>query len=214
MNKIMKEYSSRRLKVGFSDEAREALRGFDDEENNAGVMTCEDLPTKRSKHHADQKKIVRRSKSYTDKDLSRYAKALRKTTTLEELNLGWNKITLLNKRFNLAISSNSTLKRIYLIGNEIGDRGIAKFADALKKNETLEVVGLSNNQISDKGVASVADALKTNHSIRKLYLSSNYIKAEGAKLLADALTVNDSLQEYWLNDNDISAQGAEAFVSK
>ena len=89
MNKIMKEYSSRRLKVGSSDEAREALRGLNNEENNTGAMTCEDLPTKKSKHHAaDKKKIVRRSKSYTDKDLSRYAKALRKTTTLEELNLG------------------------------------------------------------------------------------------------------------------------------
>ena len=132
----MKEYSARRLKVGgYSDEAREALRGLDHPDDD--VLVCKDHTTKKSKKkYADQKEIVRRSKSYTDKDLSRYAKALRKTATLEELNLGWNKITLLNKRFNQAISCNTTLKKIYLIGNEIGDRGISKFTDALKKNET------------------------------------------------------------------------------
>ena len=75
-----------------------------------------------------------------------------------------------------------TLKKIYLIGNDIGDRRITKFADELKQNETLEVVGLSNNQIGDNGVASLADALETNHSIRKLYLSTNLIKLPRKKI--------------------------------
>lgn len=114
MNKLMKEYSAR---LKYSDETWAAL----DYKENTGGLKCEDRPAKKSKNHADQKKIVRRSKNYTDKDLSQFAKVLRKTTTLEKLNLGWNKITLLNKRFNQALASSNTLRKIFVIGNEIGD---------------------------------------------------------------------------------------------
>jgi hypothetical protein len=114
MNKLMKEYSAR---LKYSDEAWAAL----DYKENTGGLKCEDRPAKKSKNHVDQKKIVRRSKNYTDKDLSQFAKVLRKTTTLEKLNLGWNKITLLNKRFNQALASSNTLRKIFVIGNEIGD---------------------------------------------------------------------------------------------
>ena len=59
-----------------------------------------------------------------------------------------------------ALKTNSTLQDLDLMYNKIGDKGAIAIAKASKINSTLQDLDLMYNQIGDKGAIAIAKALK------------------------------------------------------
>ena len=107
-----------------------------------------------------------------------------------------------------ALSVNSSLTHLDLMGNSIGDSGTASLCQALAVNSSLTNLNLGWNYISDSGAASLSQALAVNSSLTKLDLSGNSISDSGAASLSQALEVNSSLTNLDLMHNDIGPSGA------
>ena len=107
-----------------------------------------------------------------------------------------------------ALSVNSSLTHLDLMGNSIGDSGTASLCQALAVNSSLTNLNLGWNYISDSGAASLSQALAVNSSLTKLDLSGNSISDSGAASLSQALEVNSSLANLDLMHNDIGPSGA------
>jgi len=186
-----------------------------------------------------QKEIDLRYKGLNDDDLDVLYKVIARSTVLEGLNLGSNKLTLSDGKLANAIAKNTTLclKSLCLSFNSISDDGIKHLADALKKNNILQKLNLGGNCIDVEGAKYVAAEILAvnnslqvidlrnnkigndgaesiavsliNTSIREIYLQRNKIGDEGVKHLANALKKNNTLQELYLADNNFGDEGAK-----
>ncbi|XP_068748847.1 NLR family CARD domain-containing protein 3-like isoform X2 [Montipora capricornis] len=107
---------------------------------------------------------------------------------------------------------NSTLERLYLFGNEIGDVGADALAKGLKKNSTLTELDLPYNAIGEVGANALAKGLKENSTLTELNLSNNAIGDVGADALAEGLKGNSTLTLLVLSDNAIGDVGADALA--
>ena len=142
------------------------------------------------------------------------ADAIAKNTTLKSLWLGGNNIDPEGiKHLANALKVNNTLQILHLYNNNIGDEEAKYIADMLDANETLQQLWLHSNNIGIEGVKHLAAALKKNNTLEKLHLGSNNIGDEGAKYIADMLVVNKTLQEIGLNSNNIGDKGAESIAA-
>ena len=91
------------------------------------------------------------------------------------------------------LTANTSLTRLDLSGNNIGDPGATLLAQVLQTNLTLENVGLSRILMGDAGASALAKALTVNTSLTRLDLSNNIIGDPGAISLAKALETNSTL---------------------
>merc|ERR1712130_565604 len=73
------------------------------------------------------------------------------------------------------LKSNTSLTKIEMNKNQIGDRGVKFIAAGLKENTTLKYLNLMENMISDEGAKSVSEALKFNTIIQDLDLENNKV---------------------------------------
>jgi hypothetical protein len=81
--------------------------------------------------------INRSHKNLQDEDLDEIIKEMETSTVLMEVKLQKNRITLANGRFTTALASNTSLLKINLQCNKIGDEGAWSLCAALKVNNTL-----------------------------------------------------------------------------
>ena len=103
------------------------------------------------------------------------------------------------------LTVNTSLKRLNLSGNNIGDPGATLLAQFLQTNLTLENVGLSRIQMGDAGASTLAKALTVNTSLTRLDLSNNNIGDLGAISLGKALVTNSTLAKLnlsWIQMGD------------
>lgn len=119
-----------------------------------------------------------------DADVIILAHALMGNTTVVRINLWFNRIGDAGARA-LAdmLAVNRTLINIHLDYNSIGDEGACALATALKKNDTLTSIGLSNNRIGDEGAHCIADMMSHNSTIRQIHLEKNRYGKEGFAIL-------------------------------
>ena len=68
---------------------------------------------------------------------------------------------------------NTSLTKISLRGNNIGDEGAKAIGEALKENTSLTEIFLWNN-IGDEGGKAIGEALKVNTSLTMIDLNYNY----------------------------------------
>jgi len=137
------------------------------------------------------------------------ADVLKSNTTVTKLDLADNGIGNAGAAgLAEALKSNTTLAVLDLSRNVITDGGAADLAEALKSNTTLTVLNLPRNGIFDAGAAGLAEALKSNTTLTVLNLTSNGIGAAGAECLAEALKSNTTLTVLKMSDNDIGGAGA------
>jgi hypothetical protein len=80
------------------------------------------------------------------------------------------------------------------------------FIDAFKTNTSLKILHLLYNQIFEKHVILIAKILETNHSLQNLEIRSMNIGNEGAKALAEVLKINTTLKEIGYFAKDIDKQ--------
>jgi Ran GTPase-activating protein (RanGAP) involved in mRNA processing and transport len=153
--------------------------------------------------------ITTNNKNLRDEDLDEIINEMETSTVLMEVNLCRNQITLANGRFTAALASNTSLLKINLHCNKIGDEGVRSLCVALKVNNTLRYINLNGNQISKVGAQFLAEALMINALLDNFSLQSNNVGDVGVQRLCAALKVNNTLRCINLNGNQISKVGAQ-----
>jgi Ran GTPase-activating protein (RanGAP) involved in mRNA processing and transport len=111
----------------------------------------------------------------------------------------------------LAVSSNSTLKKLNLDENAFGNPGATAIADALSENSTLQELCLRQNSLGGACIESFANALRQNATLQILNLGINAL-GDAVDLLADALHQNSTLRDLDVSRNEISDAGAVALA--
>ena len=94
----------------------------------------------------------------------------------------------------------SSLERLNLNGNQIGDAASSLFKH-LASNETMTTLELNSNNISDKGATELASSLLDNETLLAVDLGENKVTNRGANDLLKVLRVNDTLEELELAGN-------------
>jgi len=144
------------------------------------------------------------------------AEALPCNTTLRKLHLGNNKLG----DQGVAIlsqplaSSHSTLQALHLNRCNIGPAGAQALAHTLRHGTLLEL-HLGNNHIQDQGAVALAGALELSTcTLGVLGLSSNHIADLGAQKLAHAIGgYNRTLHTLQLRSNQIGPLGVESLAA-
>ena len=100
----------------------------------------------------------------------------------EKLNLNSNNISLDGIQLISDLLENSTLIKLNLSKNYLGDEGCSILAKGIKKNKSLIKINLSCNYIIDKGLVDIAMAMNSksedgvyNSSIKKINFDRNSI---------------------------------------
>ncbi|OAF71742.1 Leucine-rich repeat-containing protein [Intoshia linei] len=102
---------------------------------------------------------------------------------------------------------------INVSNNCMKSNGLNAFSDMLEKNTTLKVLYLSGNQLTDKDAMRLSSALTRNMSLASLDLSYNYFGELGGILLANGLEKNVYLSDLDLSWNCIRGKGASAICN-
>lgn len=101
-------------------------------------------------------------------------------------------------------------QELVLYRNNITKQGAFKLAEALKNNTSLKKLNLGYNNIGDTGVKYIVEALlQSNKTLVKLHLQSNYITEKGAEYLAEMLRMNRSIRHLGLDYNSIGDRGVQ-----
>ena len=138
-------------------------------------------------------------------------------------------------------AGHTTIKRLSLRQNQIGNQGAASFYKLLETSATLEILDLSENSISSRGACSVIGALhknpntaiktlnlaqneiwdmddgsflKNNTTLKTCNLDGNFMHDEGAEQIADAIASNPKsvIERLYLGWNGIADDGASALA--
>jgi len=120
-----------------------------------------------------------------------------------------------------AILSNE-VSMLEIVGQEIGDDGVAEIADALVRNTKLTRLVLTENGITDTGGRRLAEALRINRTLEFLGLQDNELTDASAEAFAECLLRKKSagavggdhggLRTLKLGYNDISSKGCAALL--
>jgi hypothetical protein len=109
---------------------------------------------------------------------------------------------------------NKECTELWLNRNSITSVGVSIIAEALNRNTTLEKLVLSDNNVGDMGIHFLTNVLSLNNcSLWQLYLGSTGISDVGVEHLANMLKSNSILSHLFLNRNHISNQGIEVLTS-
>jgi Ran GTPase-activating protein (RanGAP) involved in mRNA processing and transport len=112
------------------------------------------------------------------------------------------------------LQANTSLKILDLVHTRIGKVGLKAIVDVLiSTNRTVERLYLGGNDLDSDDACLLADLLRSNSSIAALLLNVNYLGDRGVEILADALTTNNTLTELGLASNGITDRGCELLVS-
>ena len=111
-----------------------------------------------------------------------------------------------------ALASNSSLTKLDLSSNRLGNIGAASIAQALSFNSSLTTLDLRSNRLGNLGAASISQALSSNSTLTELNLYSNEIGNKGATAIAEAISINCSLTTLDLEDNQIGDTGAASIA--
>ena len=139
-------------------------------------------------------------------------RAAKQQDTMEVLGLAWCDIGLPGAAA-LAdyISLSSALKKLVLAGNWIRDGGASAFGQGLKDNKMLEELDLCTCGIGPAGGQGLAEGLFSS-ALTNLNLCRNRIGPTGAAALAEALKVNSALKNLDVGWNELNEEAALSIV--
>ena len=115
---------------------------------------------------------------------------LNRTSTLEELYLGMNRIQVSSDQLLNALANNSTLKVFDYSFNKLGDGKLTcanAISNCFRKNKTLLHVDLSENGFNKEEATIISEGLSTNKKIYGIHFKGNYgyIDTKGFLILKD-----------------------------
>lgn len=164
------------------------------------------------KNNTSLKTLNMHHNDISDSGIIKLAEALSGNKTLTHLDLSSCKINSVGMCALALILNTTSIKKLSLSGNNIGDEGMGLLAKSLKTNASLEELVISNNNIGDKGAKLLADSLSHNKTLTSLKIGVNNIGDEGAKELACLLRNNETLRELSLGLNNIRDEGGIALA--
>eukprot|EP01006_Ploeotia_vitrea_P037129 TRINITY_DN66091_c7_g8_i1.p1 TRINITY_DN66091_c7_g8~~TRINITY_DN66091_c7_g8_i1.p1 ORF type:complete len:982 (-),score=535.42 TRINITY_DN66091_c7_g8_i1:45-2867(-) len=85
------------------------------------------------------------------------------------------------------IKHNSAMRRVELVGCQVGPNGGLALARALRSNSLLKDVVLDDNRLQDSGVLALASAVPDHPALRTLSVAHNDISEDGATALVKSL---------------------------
>ena len=90
------------------------------------------------------------------------------------------------------LTSNTTLKELYLRENAIGDAGATAFGFYLARNLQLQTLDLQRNVFGDAGAIAIGRGLRKNSTLQRLYVARNPLSMAGYSCIFAALHENPS----------------------
>ncbi|CAG8540026.1 2531_t:CDS:1 [Ambispora leptoticha] len=137
-----------------------------------------------------------------------FFKALQKNSTVTKLDLSFNCVGDHEAKWLAKVlQKNQTLREIYLTSNKIEAQGAKLLAKALE-NSLLERFSIEQNRIGSQGAIAFAEMLKTNKNLRYIHFGANNLGIEGTSAISEALKVNQTLVSLSLDANNIGKDGA------
>ena len=98
------------------------------------------------------------------------------------------------------LSSNTTLKELYLINCNITDNGVRYICEGLTKNQTLTMLNIGgNHQITSVSTSTIADLIQTTTSLTRLYLYNTSLNNDDIKTICTSLNKNTTIRELYLS---------------
>jgi len=109
------------------------------------------------------------------------------------------------------IQGSTTITKLILKDNMIGDDGVILLLEALKGNTTLQELAIPHNGITAKGAKEIAKWLSGNKTLKILHLFDNQIGDEAVIEILDSLKDNQVIEMIQLMDTAIGdSAGAHA----
>jgi Ran GTPase-activating protein (RanGAP) involved in mRNA processing and transport len=113
------------------------------------------------------------------------------------------------------LRSNTSLTRLDLLGNPLGDEGACCLAEALLvATLPLDDLDVTDCQIGAAGASFLGEALERNVTLQRIWMHQNPLGASGSSGLFAALARNTTLRHLHLNDCSLDAEPLEAFLSE
>jgi len=106
----------------------------------------------------------------------------------------------------------SSLLRINLAWNGIGDVGARAVGGALKENSVLQFLDVSSNRIEFEGAKSLAEGIKENQTLRSLQLNANPITDRGVGVIISAVGEQCSVRDLGLQDCSTQKLGESSLL--
>ena len=146
----------------------------------------------------------------SDPDFKSLASYIESTTTLQELSIGFNNVSVESiELICKALHSNSSIKSLDMRGCVLTPPHCTHLGQLLKNPIKCEIeeLNLSHCSLTGDGVGELVSGLGDNHTLRDLDLVGNPITSEGAAAVATMLKTNSSLDTLWLEECSIGSDG-------
>ena len=98
------------------------------------------------------------------------------------------------------LSSNTTLKELYLSNCNITDNGVRYICEGLTKNQTLTSLNIGrNHQITSVSTSTIADLIQTTKSLTELYLYNTSLNNDDIKTICTSINKNTTIRKLHLS---------------
>ena len=98
------------------------------------------------------------------------------------------------------LSSNTTLKVLYVYNCNITDNGVRYICEGLTKNQTLTILNIGgNHQITSVSTSTIADLIQTTISLTTLYLNNTSLNNDDIKTICTSLNKNTTIRKLHLS---------------
>jgi len=85
------------------------------------------------------------------------------------------------------LESNSSLVKLFLNDNEMGEEGVSHLSEALCSNKTLKFLSLAACGVMDESFKPMLACLSVNESLESLHVWGNLLTEKSAELLLEVL---------------------------
>ena len=163
-----------------------------------------------SLHSNKLRKLYMSRTGINDPDFKCLASYIHSTTSLQELNIRENDISVESiDSLCKALSTNSSMISLNMSFCHLTTSHCVCLGQLLRHpiHCKIEKLYLRRCSLTSDGVGEVMSGLSDNHTLRVLKLSNNQIRSEGVVSIATMLKTNSSLEELYLMDCSIDSSG-------
>ena len=163
-----------------------------------------------SLHSSKLRELYMSETGISDPDFECLASYIHSTTSLQELSIERNDISVESiDSLCKALSANSSMRRLDMSDCHLTTSHCLCLGQLLRHpiHCKIEELDLSGCSLTSDGVGEVVSGLSDNHTLRKLRLNSNQIGSEGVVAIATMLKTNTSLERLELSRNALGDDG-------